>query len=116
LLPRPRRPARERMPKRPNAVEEALAIDDGGKAWLPKPRLADALEAVTSAELDGPAGVDQALGTAALAGRLGEDDVAANLTHQHGPPPRAGTRASGTHSLQPGTAGWVGLAPQEAGG
>ena len=59
-----------------------------------------------------PAAVDQALGTAALAGRFGERDLAAIQTHQHGGPIEAGgpaTRVSETHSLQPGTAGWAGF-------
>ena len=65
-------------------------------------------EAVAFAKLHGAAVVDQALGTAAVAGRFADADLAAILTHQQrrprgGPP----TRAAEAHSLQPGTAGWA---------
>jgi hypothetical protein len=66
-------------------------------------------EAVAFAKLHGPAVVDQALGTAALAGRFGDHDLAAIITHQQGGPDGPVTRPSETHSLQPGTAGWAGF-------
>jgi len=64
-------------------------------------------EAVASAKLHGAAVVDQALGTAALAGRFGDQDLAAIITYQQAGPAGAPTRASQAHSLQPGTAGWA---------
>ena len=64
-------------------------------------------EAVTFAKLHDPAVVDQALGTAALAGRFAENDLAAILAHQHAASSGAATRASETHSLQPGTSSWA---------
>jgi hypothetical protein len=64
-------------------------------------------EAVTFAKLHGHAAVDQALGTAALAGRFGDNDLASILTHQQAGPSSPATWASETHSLQPGTAGWA---------
>jgi len=72
-------------------------------------------EAVAFAKLHGPAAVDQALGTAALAGRFADADLAAILAHQqHGPsvPP---TRVTEAHSLQPGTAGWAGFGATDPG-
>jgi hypothetical protein len=64
-------------------------------------------EATTLAKLHGNQVVDQALGTAALAGRFDDGDLAAILDHQRQHPSR-GTpwRAGETHSLQPGTAAW----------
>jgi transposase len=112
----------DRTPKASNPAEQAfLDIGDGAKAWLVEAAAAGAsrarskmAEAVAFAKLHGPAVVDQALGTAALAGRFAEADLAAILTHQHGRPAQTPTRASEAHSLQPGTAGWAGFgAPPE---
>jgi len=105
----------ERTPKAANPAEQAfLAIGDGAKAWLVEAAATGAsrvrlkmAEAVTFAKLHGPATVDQALGTAALAGRFAENDLAAILAHQHRGPTGPVTRASEIHSLQPGTAGWA---------
>jgi transposase len=105
----------DRTPKAANPAEEAfLAIGDGAKAWLVEAAATGAsrvrskmAEAVTFAKLHGNAAVDQALGTAALAGRFAESDLAAILSHQHAGPSGPATRASETHSLQPGTAGWA---------
>lgn len=105
----------ERTPKAVNPAEAAfLAIGDGAKAWLVEAAAAGAsrvrskmAEAVAFAKLHGPAAVDQALGTAALAGRFAENDLATILTHQQAGPTGAPVRASETHSLQPGTAGWA---------
>ena len=107
----------ERTPKATNPAEGAfLAIGDGAKAWLVEAAASGAsrvrskmVEAVTFAKLHGPAVVDQALGTAALAGRFGEADLAAILTHQAAGSAGTLTRASEAHSLQPGTAGWAGF-------
>jgi hypothetical protein len=62
-------------------------------------------EAVALAKLHGVAQVDQALGTAALAGRFADNDVIRILAHQRENDAEP-TRASETHSLQPGTSAW----------
>jgi hypothetical protein len=49
--------------------------------------------------------VDRALGTAALAGRFADNDVIRILAHQRDDDATT-TRASETHSLQPGTSAW----------
>jgi hypothetical protein len=64
-------------------------------------------EAVAFAKLHGTSVVDQALGTAALAGRFADDDLAAILAHQQTGPSAPPTRAGERHSLQPGTASWA---------
>jgi hypothetical protein len=104
----PRPPgALERQPKARRAEEAVfLAIGEGAAQWL--------LEAVSLAKLHGAAVVDQALGTAALAGRFDDGDLAAIVDHQRhqcgtGSQPR---RAGETHSLQPGTTGWSQLGLQ----
>jgi hypothetical protein len=69
-----------RTPKASNPEEQAfLAIGDGAKAWLVEAAAAGEsrlrskmAEAVGFAKLHGPAVVDQALGTAALAGRFAD--------------------------------------------
>jgi transposase len=107
----------DRTPKASNPAEDAfLAIGDGAKTWLVEAAATGAsrvrskmAEAVTFAKLHGAAAVDQALGTAALAGRFGDADLASILAHQHAGPTGAASRASETHSLQPGTAGWAGF-------
>jgi transposase len=107
----------ERAPRASNPAEAAfLAIGDGAAAWLVEAAAAGAArvrskmaEAVAFAKLHGTAAVDQALGTAALAGRFADHDLAAILAHQQHGPAGAPTRASETHSLQPGTAGWAGF-------
>ena len=102
------------QPTRPR--QAFLAIGDGAAAWLIEAAAAGAArvrskmaEAVAFAKLHGPAAVDQALGTAALAGRFADDDLAAILAHQQRRPSAPPTRATETHSLQPGTAGWAGF-------
>ena len=87
----PRPPSRpgDRTPKATNPAEEAfLAIGDGAKAWLVEAAASGAsrvrskmAEAVTFAKLHAPAVLDQALGTAALAGRFADNDLAAILVH-----------------------------------
>jgi hypothetical protein len=108
----------DRTPRAGNPAEAAfLAIGDGAKAWLVEAAAAGAArvrskmaEAVAFAKLHGAATVDQALGTAAVAGRFADTDLAAILTHQqHAPAGSAPTRASEAHSLQRGTAGWAGF-------
>ena len=63
-------------------------------------------EAVALAKLHRAAEVDQALGTAAIAGRFAENDLIRILAHQAGRDQAEPTRASETHSLQPGTSAW----------
>ena len=129
-ITRPTIPAAEplpgdRTPRAANPAEAAfLAIGDGAKAWLVEAAAAGAsrvrskmAEAVAFAKLHGAAAVDQALGTAALAGRFADTDLAAILAHQQRRPGGGTpTRASEAHSLQPGTAGWAGFgAPRRRG-
>jgi hypothetical protein len=67
-------------------------------------------EAVALAKLHPPGQVDQALGTAAIAGRFAENDLLRILAHQAGRTVGKPTlQASETHSLQPGTAAWSGF-------
>jgi hypothetical protein len=112
--PRPSGPL-DRQPH-PRRAEEAafLAIGEGAAQWLleaaaagaPKLR-AKMAQATTLAKLHGATVVDQALGTAALAGRFDDGDLAAILDHQrHQPTTGQPRRAGETHSLQPGTAAW----------
>jgi hypothetical protein len=105
----------ERTPKASNPAEQAfLSIGDGARAWLVEAAATGTsrvrskmAEAVAFAKLHGAAAVDQALGTAALAGRFAENDLVAILTHQQAGPVDAPNRASETHSLQPGTSSWA---------
>ncbi len=105
----------QRTPHAGNAAEAAfLAIGDGAAAWLVEAAAAGTArlrtkmaEAVAFAKLHGTTPVDQALGTAALAGRFADDDLAAILTHQQAGPAAPPTRAGERHSLQPGTASWA---------
>jgi transposase len=104
-----------RTPKAGNAEEAAfLSIGPGAAAWLVeaaaagarriRPKMADA---VAMAKLRGAHAVDRALGTAAIAGRFTEDDLLSILEHQADGPDTAPSRASETHSLQPGTSAWA---------
>jgi hypothetical protein len=105
----------QRTPHPANAAEAAfLAIGDGARAWLVEAAAAGTsrmrskmAEAVAFAKLHGTTPVDQALGTAALAGRFADNDLAAILTHQQAGPSAPPTRATERHSLQPGTASWA---------
>jgi transposase len=105
----------QRTPHPVNAAEAAfLSIGDGAKAWLVEAAAAGTArlrskmaEAVAFAKLHGTSVVDQALGTAALAGRFADDDLAAILAHQQTGPSAPPTRAGERHSLQPGTASWA---------
>jgi hypothetical protein len=103
-----------RVPKATSAEEAAfLAIGPGAAAWLVEAAAAGArrirpkmAEAITLAKLHGPAEVDKALGTAAIAGRFAENDLLRILAHQSSRSVDKPTHASETHSLQPGTAAW----------
>jgi transposase len=101
---------------RANTAEEAafLALGPGAAAWLVEAAAAGTrgvrrkmAEAVALAKLHGTTRVDQALGTAAIAGRFSDNDVIRILAHQAGGGDGQPTRASETHSLQPGTAAWA---------
>ena len=104
----------DRVPKA-TSVEEAafLALGPGAAAWLVeaaaagarriRPKMADA---VALAKLHPAAEVDQALGTAAIAGRFAENDLIRILAYQAGREQAEPTRAGEAHSLQPGTAAW----------
>jgi hypothetical protein len=105
----------DRVPKATSAEEAAfLALGPGAAAWLVEAAAAGArrirpkmAEAVALAKLHGPGEVDQALGTAATCGRFAENDVIRILAHQAGREITKPTRASETHSLQPGTSAWA---------
>jgi hypothetical protein len=83
----------DRTPRAANPAEAAfLSIGDGAAAWLveaaaaaPSRVRSKMAEAVAFAKLHGPAAVDQALVTVALAGRFADEDLAAILTHQQRP-------------------------------
>ncbi|MEU6647801.1 IS21 family transposase [Saccharomonospora sp. NPDC046836] len=104
----------DRVPKATSAEEAAfLALGPGAAAWLIEAAAAGArrirpkmAEAVALAKLHPVAEVDQALGTAAIAGRFAENDVIRILAHQAGREIGKPTQASETHSLQPGTSAW----------
>lgn len=104
----------ERVPKATSAEEAAfLTLGPGAASWLVeaaasgarriRPKMA---EAVALAKLHPAAEVDQALGTAAIAGRFAENDLIRILAHQAGREQAEPTRAGEAHSLQPGTSAW----------
>ncbi|MDV7246361.1 MULTISPECIES: IS21 family transposase [Rhodococcus] len=105
----------DRRPKAVNAAEAAfLMIGPGAGSWLVEAAAAGTrriaakmAEAVALSKLHTPAAVDRALGTAAVTGRFGEHDLLAILDYQLGGGGAEPTRASETHSLQPGTAAWA---------
>ena len=108
----------ERTPRATSAAEAAfLALGPGAAAWLVEAAAAGArgvrrkmTEAVALAKLHPPGQVDQALGTAAIAGRFAENDLLRILAHQAGETvAKPATQAGETHSLQPGTAAWSGF-------
>jgi transposase len=107
----------QRTPKPANAAEAAfLAIGPGAAEWLMEAAAQGVTrirfkmaEAVTLAKLRGTQAVDRALGTAALAGRFAEHDLMAILDYQRASEPDTPSRASETHSLQPGTSAWAQL-------
>lgn len=70
-------------------------------------------EAVALSKLYSPAGVDRALGAAAVTGRFADKDLLSILDYQTGLASAEPSRAGEDHSLQPGTAAWsaFGAAP-----
>lgn len=112
--PQTRRNDTDERPPRAHTAEEAsfLALGPGAAAWLTEAGATGVrrvrrkmAEAVALAKLHSVAEVDQALGTAALAGRFADNDVIRILAHQRETDAEP-TRASETHSLQPGTSAW----------
>jgi len=109
---------RHPRPRPRTAAEEAfLGLGEGAARWLTEAAAAGTqrvrskmARAVELAAVTGPAAVDEALGLAAIAGRFGDDDVAAILDHlsRSGPAGDLVT-ADEAHSAQPGTGGWAAL-------
>jgi Mu transposase-like protein len=115
----PPRPAGalERKPKAASADEQAfLAIGAGAEAWLIaaaavgttklRRRLA---EAIDLAKLHGFEEVDDALATAARAGRFADGDLASILAHRGAQVVEFPARASEERSLQRSTRSWEGF-------
>jgi transposase len=109
---------RQPRPRPRTAAEEAfLGLGEGAARWLTEAAAAGTqrvrskmARAVELAAVTGPPAVDQALGLAAIAGRFGDDDLAAILDHlsRSGPAGDLVT-ADEAHSAQPGTSGWAAL-------
>lgn len=107
----------QRTPKATNPAEaEFLAIGPGAAAWLTEAAAAGTrrvrakmAEAVALAKLHSNTNIDTALATAAAAGRFADEDLLSILAHQTRSGNGNATRASETHSLQPGTAAWAAL-------
>lgn len=110
------RQALERVPRATRPSEAAfLALGEGAKLYLVEAaavgvrrlerKMADA---VTLGALHGPGVVDQALGTAAMAGRFGDGDLESIIVHAKGTPP-ARALPPAEHSLAQGTAHWSAL-------
>lgn len=118
----PRHPAgngpRQPRPRARTAAEEAfLGLGEGAARWLTEAAAAGTqrvrskmARAVELAAVVGADRVDEALGLAAIAGRFGDDDLAAILDHLavSGPAGEVVT-ADETHSAQPGTGSWAAL-------
>ncbi len=106
-----------RQPKARTAAEaEFLSIGDGAGMWLAEAAASGAgrirakmAEAVQLTRLQDAAAVDRALGEAAAAGRFGEGDLAAILTHQAQALGGPVSRASEDATLAQGTTGWAGF-------
>jgi len=115
----PRPPgAIERVPRARSAEEAAfLALGPGAKAWLIKAAAAGTqrarrkmAEAVDLAKLHGAEDVEHALAVCADAGRFGDGDLAAILSHHQAATVIAfPTRASEEQTLQRSTAAWEGF-------
>ena len=107
----------DRQPKATTPEEAAfLMLGDGAKAWLVEAAAAGArrirpkmAEALAFAKLYSSDDVDRALGTAAATGRFADKDLISILDYQAGLTHVEPSRASETHSLQPGTGGWARL-------
>jgi transposase len=105
----------ERTPRATCAEEAAfLMLGPGAASWLVEAAAAGTrrvkakmAEAVALSKLYPGAEVDRALGTAAITGRFAEKDLLSILDYQLGRSTTEPTRASETHSLQPGTSAWA---------
>lgn len=115
----PPRPAGaiERKPRASSADERTfLAIGPGAQAWLIAAAAAGTTrlrrkvaEAADLAKLHGPGPVDEALRTAADAGRFADGDLAAILAHHEAKVIAFPARASDEQSLQRSTRSWEGF-------
>jgi transposase len=109
---------RHPRPRARTAAEEAfLNLGEGAARWLTEAAAAGTqrvrskmARAVELAAVVGADRVDEALGLAAIAGRFGDDDLAAILDHL-AVSGLAGelVTADEAHSAQPGTGGWAAL-------
>jgi transposase len=107
----------DRKPRATTPEEAAfLMLGPGASSWLVEAAAAGTrrirakmAEAVTLSKLYGTGQVDRALGTAATTGRFAEKDLISILDYQAGLAEVEPSRASETHSLQPGTSGWAHL-------
>lgn len=114
---------RQPRPRPRTAAEEAfLNLGAGAARWLTEAAATGAqrlrskmARAVELAAVVGADRVDEALGLAAIAGRFGDDDLAAILDHlsRSGPAGELVT-ADEAHSAQPGTSGWAALGASPA--
>jgi transposase len=114
---------RQPRPRPRTAAEEAfLGLGEGAARWLTEAAAAGAqrirskmARAVELAAVVGADRVDQALGLAAIAGRFGDDDVAAIADHLAASGPAGDlVSADERHSAQPGTSGWAALGADSA--
>ena len=109
---------RQPRPRARTAAEEAfLQVGAGAARWLTEAAAAGTqrvrskmARAVELAAVVGADRVDEALGLAAIAGRFGDDDLAAILDYlsRSGPAGELVT-ADEAHSAQPGTSSWAAL-------
>jgi transposase len=114
---------RQPRPRARTAAEEAfLGLGGGAARWLTEAAAAGTqrvrskmARAVELAAVVGTARVDEALGLAAIAGRFGDDDLAAILDHLAlSSPAGEVVTADEAHSAQPGTGGWAALGASPA--
>ena len=107
-------PGPPRARPRTKAEADFLHIGDGARAWLVEAAATGAsrvrakmARAVEFAAILGQAKVDQALGSAAAAGRFDEHDLGSILDHlaSHGDPGDL-VHVDEAHSAQPGTGSW----------
>ncbi len=97
---------RQPRPRARTAAEEAfLGLGEGAARWLTEAAASGAqrvrskmARAVELAAITGAAAVDEALGLAAIAGRFGDDDLAARAHSATRPPAQPGSNGSHTGS------------------
>jgi len=112
----------DRAPRATNASEAAfLALGDGAALYLVEAAAVGVrglerklAHAVTLSTLHGAAGVDRALGIAAMAGRFAAGDLESIIVHASGAP-GAAVVPPAEHSLAQGTKGWSVLGHEEMG-